>query len=381
MTSSVRRGIGIGLLFLCACGATEEPAPPPVQPADHDGEAYARDMSEVLGVPFSSADLALAAAGARERIVTRMNQLADKIEPGSNWQAVFSNLKLEHPPDVEGVLAAYREELAAAREFVLDRHLATGPSSGPEVVELGNLALRQNYPLAIYLKGRLGITTTDGREPDPGYLVNHCDVCIPPLAVHEGYPGHHLAFTRLEENHADGDPRDIPRNREPRPTLSTAGLDAFWVEGWGLYAELLMLEQGYYTEAARELGAWRMLLLRIVRAEVDARLHSGEITAEEAAEIYRDELQMSPAAAATEVRRHVSAPKTKATYFIGMLQLLELRRRVLAENPELTLEGFHDRILEEAGPIAEIARDRFGIELGSPGIDELSGSELLASGS
>lgn len=364
----------LAVTLMVACGG---PEPRPAAPAAGravDGRSYDELMTETLGVRFSSEALAAATALARERIVARMNELADEIEPGAGWPEVWANLRLRHAPGVEGVLSAYREELAAARAFVEERRLATLPDAGPEVVELGNFALRQNYPLAIYLRGRLGITTTAGREPDPGYLVNHCEACIPPLAVHEGFPGHHVAFSRLARNLPESAGEAGER---AWPPVSAAGLDGFWVEGWGLYAELVMLEEGYYTDPGRELGAWRMLLLRVVRAEIDARLHAGDITREEATRIYGEELQMSDEAAATEVRRHLSSPTTKATYFVGMLQLLELRRLAVAARPDLTLRDLHDQILEDAAPIAEIGRERFGVELGSPSADALSGSVVF----
>lgn len=375
--ASARNSVWILVGSLMACGGPESQPEVAAIEDTHDVRSYDDRMSEALGVPFSSAELIEASSFAKERIVGRMNELADEIEPGSEWREVWERLKLQHPPEVEGVLTAYREELEAARVFVEEHRLATLPANGPEVVELGNFALRQNYPLAIYLGGRLGITTTAGRHPDPGYLVNHCDVCIPPLAVHEGYPGHHVAFSGLSRNLPGAEPRAPEERKKAWPPVSAAGLDGFWVEGWGLYAELVMLEQGYYADLAAELGAWRMMLLRVVRAELDARLHSGGMTADEAEGIYRDELQMSPEAAATEVRRHLSSPTTKATYFVGMLQLLELRRLALETRPALTLQELHDGVLEDAGPIVEIGRDRFGVELGTPSVDDLSGSPLF----
>lgn len=365
------------LLTLIGCGRAERQVSR-AGPGESVEGTYDERMTAALGVSFSSADVVEAAVQARKVIVDRMNLLAEAVAPGAEWPEVFARLKLEHPVDVAALLATYRTELTAAREFVRDHRLASTPEDGPEVVELGNFALRQNYPLAIYLRGRLGITTTAGREPDPGYLVNHCDVCIPPLAVHEGYPGHHLAFARLARNLPRTGPRSPTGANRIWPPVSAAGLDGFWVEGWGLYAELLMLEEGYYSDAARELGAWRMMLLRVVRAEVDARLHNDEISPLEASRIYREELQMSPAAAETEVRRHLAAPQTKATYFVGMLQLLELRRQALEQAPALTLEALHDAMLEDAAPIAEIARSRFGVELGPPGVADLAGSPLFA---
>ncbi len=203
------------------------------------------------------------------------------------------------------------------------------------------------------------MTTASGDGEDPDYLANHCRVCIPPLAVHEGYPGHHVAFRRMEE-----------AGTSPPETAELARYKPF-VEGWGLYAEALMLEQGYYADADRELGAWRMLLLRLLRAEVDAGLHGGGLEPAAAEAIYRDRLLLSPAAAATEVRGHLAKPAVKASYAVGLLQILELRQRLRQIEPQLGPRQFHDRLLGPPASLPAIARERFGVELGPAGEADL----------
>ena len=75
----------------------------------------------------------------------------------------------------------------------------------------------------------------------------------------------------------------------------------FLLEGWALYAEYLMLEHGYYSSVAGTLAALRGLLHRALRAEIDVALHLGNMTVEEAEQMYVDRLLMTRSAAATEV--------------------------------------------------------------------------------
>jgi hypothetical protein len=137
----------------------------------------------------------------------------------------------------------------------------------------------------------------------------------------------------------------------------------FFHEGWGQYAELLMLEAGYYAgEPERELGAWRSLLFRVERARIDALLHAGRLSpAAAAAEIAAF---VDPATAEAEVARHLAEPTLKAAYYVGLLQVLELRRAVMASDPEIDLRAFHDRFVRWPLPIPEVARERFGVEIG-----------------
>jgi hypothetical protein len=246
------------------------------------------------------------------------------------------------------------------RVFARGRGLVSLPETEPEVLTLENPSLRAHFPLALYHDGRFAVTTASAAGDDPSYLTNHCRVCIPPLAVHEGYPGHHVAFARMA-----GDDGVIP---------SVAELARFkpFVEGWGLYAEVLMLEQGYYVDVERRMAAWRMVLLRLTRSEIDARLHEGALQPSAAETIYRERLLLSPAAATAEVRGHLAKPGVKASYFLGLRQILELRQAVRDVEPGVTLGEFHDRLLGAPAAVGRIARQRFGVELGSAGEAELA---------
>ncbi len=109
----------------------------------------------------------------------------------------------------------------------------------------------------------------------------------------------------------------------------------------------------------------------MARAEIDARLHGGGLTVTAAVERYRSELLLTPEAAAGEVRVHLAKPGVKASYFVGLLQILELRERLRAAGGELSERAFHDRLLGPPAPVPEIAERRFGVELSRPGEAEL----------
>lgn len=132
-----------------------------------------------------------------------------------------------------------------------------------------------------------------------------------------------------------------------------------------------MLERGYYRQPELRVAARRMILLRLLRAEIDARLHGGDLEPAAAEEVYRRRLLLTPAGAAAEVRTHLAKPTVKASYFVGMMQILELRQRVLGRDPGTSLREFHDRLLGPPASIPRIARERFDIELGPLGAADL----------
>ena len=347
---------------LVAAAACVEPAPDD-RPANIAGPIdraeYADLLEQAAGSPVRIDRIVEIAAGAAERIERRMDGLAEEIGEVAGWRPLFEQLRRQAPADEAAVLAAYRAEMARAAEYSATRDLVTLPPAQPEVLVLENPSLRAHFPLALYHDGRLAVTTAAAGGDDPAYLTNHCRVCIPPLAVHEGYPGHHVAFARMGS--AAGEAPSMAQLARYKP----------FVEGWGLYAEVLMLESGYYEDPERRLAAWRMILLRLARAEIDARLHGGGLEPAAAAEIYRQRLLLSPAAAAAEVRTHLAKPTVKASYFVGMLQILELRETLRSREPELGLHEFHDRFLGPPASIPRIACERFGVELGPAGETDL----------
>ena len=346
-------GLGLG------CGPAPDVAPTATENGPLGRAAYAERLAEAAGAPISVERVIELAAAAAARLEGGMDELAADAGEPEGWRVLFDRLRRQAPGDEEGVLAAYREELARAAEFTRDRDLVSLPEAPLEVLVLENRSLRDHFPLALYHDGRFAVTTGSAAGDDPDYLTNHCFVCIPPLAVHEGYPGHHVAFSSMRDE--DGRAPSVAELARHKP----------FVEGWGLYAEALMLEQGYYRQPERRVAARRMLLLRLLRAEIDARLHGGGLEPAVAEELYQQRLLLTPAAAAAEVRTHLAKPTVKASYFVGLVQILELRQRVLGSDPGAGLRDFHDRLLGPPTSIPRIARERFGVELGPFGEAEL----------
>ncbi|MEM8996236.1 MAG: DUF885 family protein, partial [Acidobacteriota bacterium] len=337
--------------------ATETPGPL--------GEAlYDERLSELAGEPLDASTLGEAARAAAEAYGGRLSTLAAELG-SDDWRTLFAELEKDHPPDREAVLTAYREEVERQRRFLSPYDLFPWPEEPIQVIANDSPIFRRYFSLAMYLEGRLAVTLEppDGGDPDAvaGYLVNHCHVCIPPLVAHEVAPGHHVAYSAANLLLPEGMAR-----------LMAHRIHTVYHEGWGLYAEVLMLELGYYTTPAQRLGAVRLLYLRALRASIDADLHRGAISAQTAVERYREEAGLLTAAAEIEVARHLKDPGLKASYFIGLRQLLSLRRHQLGDGPfdgerdRVALGDFHRRLLGRPQPIPAIARERFDFPSGRP---------------
>lgn len=374
----------LGGILLVAAGAhlatryleTRDPrATPALAREDRTpGQAFRSRLRRQGELELSPREVAELGRTFRHRVEDRMDHLAGQIRPGADdWRPLFADLAREHPRTEEEVLALYRQELDRARAFAAGLDLVPLPEAGVEVAPVANPILRRSFPLALYLdSGRLGVVLRppEADEPNAAYLANHCFVCVPPLAVHEGFPGHHVAYSLAEA------PEAGPGSGADRRNM-------IFQEGWAQYAELLMLEHGYWAgDGARELGALRLLLLRALRAEIDGLLAAGTLTPAAARERYVDLLRATPAAAAAEVVGHREAPGRKSAYLLGALQILALRRELTDEGNGVGLRDFHATLLRRPRPIPAIARESFGRGGLPPLTTELVplGSEAVAEG-
>ena len=148
------------------------------------------------------------------------------------------------------------------------------------------------------------------------------------LVYHETVPGHHFQIALQVEN------KSLPRFRQ----IGAFGGISALVEGWGLYAERLAAESGWYDgDAEGLLGQLDSALFRARRLVVDTGLHSKHWTRQQAID-YGIET--------SEVERYVVFPGQACSYMIGQLKIVELRenaRKALAE--KFSLREYHDVVL------------------------------------
>jgi uncharacterized protein (DUF885 family) len=148
------------------------------------------------------------------------------------------------------------------------------------------------------------------------------------LVYHETVPGHHYQVAFEAEN------KDLPRFRQVR---AFGGISAF-SEGWGLYAERLAAESGWYGDDIEGLlGQLDAEAFRARRLVVDTGLHSKHWTRQQAID-YGIE--------ASEVERYVVYPGQACSYMMGELKILELRdkaRKALGDR--FTIREFHNTVL------------------------------------
>jgi uncharacterized protein (DUF885 family) len=159
----------------------------------------------------------------------------------------------------------------------------------------------------------------------------HYRAAISNTSIHEAYPGHHLQLA-LASRH---------------PSLTRAQVDApEFVEGWGMYSEQMMREQGFDDGPAFRVALATDAIWRAARIVLDVRMHRGEVSIEEAAAFLIEHTGFERPNALAEARRYTYTPTYNLSYLLGKVLLLQLReeeQRRLGE--AFSLRDFHDTLL------------------------------------
>ncbi|MCR9129161.1 MAG: DUF885 domain-containing protein [Alphaproteobacteria bacterium] len=198
-------------------------------------------------------------------------------------------------------------------------------------------SLAPNYTTARYWPG-------DAENGEAGgYMVNTYRLDqrplyeLPALTLHEAVPGHHHQIALAQEM------EDVPDFR--RETYITA-----FGEGWGLYAEFLGYDMGFYEDPYDRFGALTYEMWRACRLVADTGIHWYGWSREEAEACFLENSALAPLNITNEVSRYIAWPGQALAYKTGELLMRELRADGEARlGADFDLAAFHDTLLEEGG--------------------------------
>lgn len=293
----------------------------------------------------------------QQEVEADLTTRARRLQGSGDWQAVVDRLRADHP--TAGTLVqSYAQEMARARDFVAARGLAPIPDAPLDVLPTPAF-MRPIIPFAAYdspgpystdRTGWFYVTVPDPKLPagqQERVLRDHCRFELPATALHEGYPGHHLQLVLAQQQ-----PSHVRRYVWTPLT----------VEGWALYCEDMMADEGFYSSEEEILFQRVHLLWRAVRIVLDVGLHTRAMTFEQAVDQLVDKVHLDRSNAEAEVRRYCAEPAYQLCYAVGRRELLRLRDDYRASRgADFTLPGFHRAILQYGGlPVALI---RWGLNL------------------
>lgn len=243
------------------------------------------------------------------------------------------------------LLIGYRD-IAKRADAELPRLFKTLPRLPYGVREMP-LYKADSAPAAYYIGGSI-----EGARP--GYFeANTTDLKGRPiwgmevLTLHEAVPGHHLQIALAQEI-------------EGLPDFRKFGGFTAYIEGWGLYAESLGDQMGFYQDPYSKYGQLSYEMWRAVRLVVDTGMHELGWSRDKAIEYFQAHVPKSRVEIEVEIDRYITMAGQALAYKVGELKFIELREKARAAlGPHFDIREYHDEILRHGALPMDVLETSF----------------------
>jgi uncharacterized protein (DUF885 family) len=326
------------------------------------GELYREKLRLTLMTDMTSEKILEMAQVEKARLHDEMFALAAPIylemNPGETIDGVSPERKMEiirtvlddiarSHPEPEGLLDACKAAYAETERFVREHGIITLPKEPLEIIWAPEFSrgvavagLRSPGPLDRDMKAFYVVSpppedwTEDQIE---SYLREYNDDMIRILTIHEAMPGHYVQLAYS--------------NRFPSLLRAVFSSGTF-VEGWAVYTERMMLEEGYGNQNPRLwLQRKKFYLRAVINAILDAGIHMGGMSEYEAMKLMIEEGFQEESEAAGKWRRACLTSTQLSTYFVGYREVSAIRERAKLEwGEKFDLKKFHERLLGYGSP-------------------------------
>jgi len=280
--------------------------------------------------------------------------LADK----KKLTAVVLNKLSEQHPDDNTIVGYAQKIVAEATDFVKTKNLVTVPETPLEVIVMPEFKRGQaiaycDAPGALEKNGKtfyaVAPTPKDwNQQRKESFFREYNNYMVRDLTVHEAMPGHYLQLSHANEFHA--------------PTLVRAIFQSgTFIEGWAVYCEQMMAEQGYGGPEVK-MQQLKMRLRAICNSILDQSIHAGKMTEQEAMDLMMKEAYQQEGEAVAKWKRARLTSAQLSTYFVGVSEHLDLReaaRKKLGRN--FNLMRYNDRVISYGSPPVKYVRELMGL--------------------
>jgi len=278
-----------------------------------------------------------------------MQIASEELGFGEDWRAAQEHVKTKHvapgeQPEMIRMLAF------EAVDFLERKELLTIPPLAKNSWRMEMMSpARQKY--TPYFTGgeviSVSYPTAEMRHEDKLMSMRGNNLHFSRATVHhELIPGHHLQqFMNA-------------RYKRYRRMFRTP----FWSEGWALYWEMLLWDEGFPQSAEDRVGMLFWRKHRCARIIFSLNFQLGEWTPEQCVDFLVERVGHERRNATAEVRRSVQGgygPLYQAAYMLGGLQLRALQRDLVGRG-RLTNRAFHDAVLRENSIPVELVRASLG---------------------
>ena len=305
-----------------------------------------------------------------EQLKAQQNAFAEAaktIDPNKSAIDVFKQIQGEHPTP-QNLIPDIAKDLEKIRKYVSNHHLVTIPSDIRAQVKETPQYRRATSFASMDTPGPFEkhateayyyVTPTESDWPEKQkqeWLTAFNYYASDIISIHEVYPGHYVQFLRLNASSAG-------------KVEKIFGSYAF-IEGWAHYCEQMMIEQGYGSatdaspseEDTKRAAKYRMAqadeaLLRLCRLCVSIKMHTQNMSVDEAAKFFQNNCYYEEKPAHSEAMRGTFDPGY-LNYTLGKLQILKLRDDYKAQQgDEFSLQKFHNELLNHGMPPIRLLRE------------------------
>jgi uncharacterized protein (DUF885 family) len=249
----------------------------------------------------------------------------------------------DHGPP-EKLIADARESVGRIKEFIREHDILRLPE--PDRCQILEMPEFRRGNSAAYLEPALPLdplgSSTYAVSPPPAdwsaarirsFLEEYNRHMLQVLTIHEAYPGH---YVQLEYS-----------NRSPSLIRRTLQSGVF-MEGWAVYTEQMMLDQGYGEgDLALRLNQLKFYLRTVANAVLDHRMHCTEMTDAEALRFLTVDAYQSEGEARLKIIRAKQSSVQLSTYFVGRTAFYRLRQQIQRElGDQFDLGRYHEAVLD-----------------------------------
>lgn len=282
------------------------------------------------------------------------NTLADKKKVTT---AVLDKLAEQHPDD-NTIVGYCQKVVSEATDFVKAHKVVTIPDVPLDVIVMpefkrGPAVAYCDSPGPLEKNGKtfFAVAPTpkdwDAKRKE-SFFHEYNNYMIRDLTVHEAMPGHYLQLAHANEFKAPTMVRAIFRS-------------GTFIEGWAVYAEQFMAEQGYGGPEVK-MQQLKMRLRVDCNAIIDQSIHAGNMSEQQALDLMMKEGFQTEGEAVGKWKRARLTSTQLSTYFVGVSEHLDLRERAKAKaGPSFDLQKYNDTVISFGSPPVKYVRELMGL--------------------
>ncbi|HEY2626113.1 MAG TPA: DUF885 domain-containing protein [Candidatus Udaeobacter sp.] len=280
--------------------------------------------------------------------------LADKKKVTAS---VLNKLAEQHPED--NTIVGYAQKIVGeATDFVRSHNLVTIPDTPLNVIVMPEFKRGQaiaycdaSGPLEKNGKTFFAVAPTPNdwsKQRKESFFREYNNYMVRDLSVHEAMPGHYLQLAHANEFRA--------------PTLVRAIFQSgTFIEGWAVYCEQVMAEQGYGGPEVK-MQQLKMRLRAICNAILDQRIHAGNMSEPEAMDLMMKEGYQQEGEAVAKWKRARLTSTQLSTYFVGVTEHLDLRDRAKKKaGASFDQKKYNDQVISYGSPPVKYVRELMGL--------------------